>query len=84
MTKRTAVLRHACAGVDRETSLQNGRLLNKPVYVGLHMQDDIVLGKKLATGGFGTVYRGVLNTVDGGQLPIIVKKVRSCLSGKFL
>jgi hypothetical protein len=40
------------------------------------VQDDIVLGKKLATGGFGSVYRGFLNTVDGGQLPIIVKKVR--------
>lgn len=38
-------------------------------------QEDVVLGRKLATGGFGTVYKGTLKASGGKQLPIIIKKV---------
>jgi len=40
------------------------------------LQDDIKMGKKLAQGGFGTVYRGELIEGDGGGMaPVVVKKV---------
>ncbi len=43
------------------------------------VQDNLVLGKKLASGGFGTVYRADLIDVDQANEPIkkdvIVKKV---------
>ena len=39
------------------------------------VQEDIVLGKKLASGGFGTVYRGDLVDEDDKERAIIVKKV---------
>jgi hypothetical protein len=42
----------------------------------MHMQDDIVLGRKLATGGFGTVFEGKLKMQDGSMLPVIVKKAK--------
>jgi len=41
-----------------------------------YSKDDIVLGRKLATGGFGTVYRGDLTTADGSVVPVIVKKAK--------
>ena len=38
------------------------------------LQDDIRLGRKLAVGGFGTVFKG--DWIDGDtELPIVVKKV---------
>jgi hypothetical protein len=42
----------------------------------MHVQDDIVLGRKLATGGFGTVFEGKLKMPDGSILPVIVKKAK--------
>lgn len=39
-------------------------------------KEDVILGKKLATGGFGTVYRGDLVAEDGTTTPIIVKKAK--------
>jgi len=39
-------------------------------------QDDIILGRKLATGGFGTVFLGDLRKEDGTLVPVVVKKVR--------
>lgn len=39
-------------------------------------QDDIILGRKLATGGFGTVFRADLKEGDGTTTPVILKKVR--------
>ncbi len=40
------------------------------------LQDDLKLGKKLATGGFGTVYRAVLDDGSPEGRQVIVKKVR--------
>lgn len=48
------------------------------------MQDDFKITKKIATGGFGTVYKAELD--DGetpGGRPVIVKKV-SCWNRHFL
>lgn len=42
----------------------------------MHTQEDVILGRKLATGGFGTVYRGELLCRDGSKMPIIIKKVQ--------
>lgn len=43
------------------------------------MQDDFILGKKLASGGFGTVYRADLVDTDADgetfKKDVIVKKV---------
>lgn len=33
------------------------------------------MGRKLATGGFGTVFRGEMRMEDGEMVPVIVKKV---------
>ena len=39
-------------------------------------QEDIRLGKKLAAGGFGTVFRGdLLDIYPETELPVVVKKV---------
>ena len=40
------------------------------------LQDDFKLGKKLATGGFGTVYRAALDDGSPEGRQVIVKKVR--------
>lgn len=37
------------------------------------LQEDFDMGKKLATGGFGTVYKATLEE-DGMAKPVIVKK----------
>eukprot|EP00983_Pelagomonas_calceolata_P092442 1157664-Pelagomonas_calceolata.AAC.4 len=37
--------------------------------------EDIILGRKLATGGFGTVFLGDLRKEDGTKVPVVVKKV---------
>jgi hypothetical protein len=44
-------------------------------------QDDVKLGRKLATGGFGTVFRGDMVISDAKdesceEMPVIVKKAR--------
>eukprot|EP01023_Acetabularia_acetabulum_P009110 TRINITY_DN14028_c0_g1_i1.p1 TRINITY_DN14028_c0_g1~~TRINITY_DN14028_c0_g1_i1.p1 ORF type:complete len:585 (-),score=71.46 TRINITY_DN14028_c0_g1_i1:332-2086(-) len=39
-----------------------------------YTKDDITMGKKLATGGFGTVYKGTLTEDDGEERQVIVKK----------
>jgi hypothetical protein len=44
------------------------------------MQDDINLGKKLATGGFGSVFLGQLKEEDGSEQMVIVKKVSFSLA----
>ena len=47
-----------------------------PSYCTLAQQDDFKITKKIATGGFGTVYRAELD--DGktpGGRPVIIKKV---------
>lgn len=42
----------------------------------LVLQEDIRLGKKLAAGGFGTVFRGdLLDVYPEAELPVVVKKV---------
>ena len=42
----------------------------------LGLQEDIRLGKKLAAGGFGTVFRGdLLDVYPEAELPVVVKKV---------
>lgn len=47
-----------------------------------------MLGKKLAAGGFGTVYRGDLMEEDGDSIEVVIKKVifikMSSLCGIFL
>ena len=43
------------------------------------LQGDIILGKRLGTGGFGTVFKGELKEEGGKRTPIIIKKVRICL-----
>lgn len=46
------------------------------------MQEDIRLGKKLASGGFGTVFRGeLLDIYPEAELPVVVKKVRPFCHG---
>ena len=44
---------------------------------GLALQEDIKLGRKLATGGFGTVFRAELFDEEDKPSPIVVKKVLS-------
>lgn len=39
------------------------------------LQNDIVLGKRLGTGGFGTVFKGELKEEGGVKTSIIIKKV---------
>jgi hypothetical protein len=39
------------------------------------------MGRKLATGGFGTVYKGELKQADGKKVPVVIKKVRCWLAG---
>jgi hypothetical protein len=39
------------------------------------VQEDINLGRRLATGGFGTVYKAELKDGSGATIPVIVKKV---------
>ena len=39
------------------------------------MQEDIIMGRKLATGGFGSVFMGELKESDGSTTPVVVKKV---------
>jgi hypothetical protein len=39
-------------------------------------QDDLKLGKRLGSGGFGSVYKATLTNEDGTTTPVIVKKVR--------
>ena len=47
---------------------------------GLGLQEDIKLGKKIATGGFGTVYRGeLIDDRTGESSSVIVKKVVNAL-----
>lgn len=42
----------------------------------LLLQDDVVLGKKLGTGGFGTVYKAELKDENGRKTEVIVKKAK--------
>ena len=42
----------------------------------IFLQDDFKLGKKLATGGFGTVYRAALDDGSREGRQVIVKKAR--------
>ncbi|KAG2452996.1 hypothetical protein HYH02_002333 [Chlamydomonas schloesseri] len=39
-------------------------------------KNDIVLGKRLGTGGFGTVFKGELKEEGGVKTPIIIKKAK--------
>ncbi|PNH01077.1 Serine/threonine-protein kinase stt7, chloroplastic, partial [Tetrabaena socialis] len=39
-------------------------------------KNDIILGKRLGTGGFGTVFKGELKEAGGVKTPIIVKKAK--------
>lgn len=39
------------------------------------MQDSVILGKKLAAGGFGTVFRGSLVEENGDTSEVVIKKV---------
>ncbi|GIM05771.1 hypothetical protein Vretimale_10236 [Volvox reticuliferus] len=39
-------------------------------------KNDIILGKRLGTGGFGTVFKGELKEEKGGRTPIIIKKAK--------
>ena len=42
------------------------------------LQENVRLGKKLATGGFGTVYRAdLVDEETGEEREVIVKKVRA-------
>lgn len=43
------------------------------------LQDSFVMGKKLAQGGFGTVYRGQLREEDGSLTEVVIKRVNSPL-----
>jgi hypothetical protein len=38
------------------------------------LQDDLKLGKRLGSGGFGSVYKATLTNEDGSTTPVIVKK----------
>jgi hypothetical protein len=40
------------------------------------MQEDITLGRQLATGAFGTVYKATLQLNDGSSIPVVVKKAK--------
>jgi hypothetical protein len=46
---------------------------------GALSQSDIILGKRLGTGGFGTVFKGELKEEGGKKTPIIIKKVQSSM-----
>ena len=48
----------------------------RPSWWRLRVQEDIKLGRKIATGGFGTVFKGDLFDQDDKASPVIVKKVR--------
>jgi hypothetical protein len=49
------------------------------------LQEDIRLGKKLASGGFGTVFRGdLLDIYPEPELPVVVKKVPPCLQCRHM
>ncbi|KXZ54035.1 hypothetical protein GPECTOR_5g144 [Gonium pectorale] len=39
-------------------------------------KNDIILGKRLGTGGFGTVFKGELKEEGGAKTPIIIKKAK--------
>lgn len=39
-----------------------------------HLQDSVILGKKLAAGGFGTVFRGDLIEEDESSSEVVIKK----------
>jgi hypothetical protein len=41
------------------------------------LQDSVILGKKMAAGGFGTVFRGSLLEDNGNSSEVVIKKVRS-------
>lgn len=59
----------------------HGSLLTCPALPAAAPQKDITMGRKLATGGFGTVYKGELKQADGKKVPVVVKKVRCRLAG---
>ncbi|KAG1678257.1 hypothetical protein FOA52_013877 [Chlamydomonas sp. UWO 241] len=42
----------------------------------VYTKEDITLGKQLATGGFGTVYKATLQLKDGSSIPVVVKKAK--------
>ena len=44
----------------------------------------MILGKQLATGGFGTVYLASLMDEDGSATPVVVKKAKDFGEGKPL
>lgn len=50
--------------------------LRRKMMAQVHTKEDVILGKKLATGGFGTVYKGELKESDGTRTPIIIKKAK--------
>jgi len=39
-------------------------------------KDDLVLGRKLAIGGFGTVYKGILKSISGKEIPVVIKQAK--------
>ncbi|KAF5828503.1 hypothetical protein DUNSADRAFT_17500 [Dunaliella salina] len=43
---------------------------------GNYGKEDIILGRKMATGGFGTVFFGDLRKEDGSLVPVVVKKAK--------
>ena len=45
------------------------------------LQDSVILGKKLAAGGFGTVYRGDLIEENGDETEVVIKKVIELFPG---
>lgn len=62
------------------------RLAYNCLKLAMAMQDSVLLGKKLAAGGFGTVYRGDLMEENGQSTEVVIKKVQhpSALSSSYL
>ena len=69
----------ACKLTSVERSSAGGDLITILV-----LQDSFVLGKKLAAGGFGTVYKADLVKENDELQPVIVKKVIACTPDRVM
>jgi len=50
--------------------------LQRAFALKVYTKDDIILGRKLAAGGFGVVYKGELKEANGERTDVVVKKAQ--------